>query len=78
MIGLTRKNGITVSLDAAYDIENETAEYCVTCRGARLCFPAFKDAAILYKSLCEEIETGCEMDERLATLEVRYGKKGVA
>lgn len=78
MISMTMVNGTTVRLDAAYDIEKETAEYSVTCRGARLCFPVFKDAAVLYKSLCEEIETGCEMDERLATPEVLYGKKGVA
>lgn len=77
MISLMSKNGITVRLDAAYDVEKETAEYRVTCKGVRLFFPVFKDAAVLYKALCEDIENGCEMGERLATLEALYGKKEV-
>ena len=78
MISLTMKNGITVRLDAAYDIEKETVEYRVTCGNARLYFPDFKDAAINFKSLREDIEKGGDMGERLATLKALYGKKGVA
>lgn len=77
MISLMSKNGITVRLDVACDVENETAEFRVTYGTTRLFFPVFKDAAIVYKSLCEDIENGCEMGERLATLEALYGKKEV-
>ena len=78
MISLTCRKGIKVRLDAAYDIEKETVEYRVTCGNARLYFPDFKDAAIHFKSLREEIEKGCDMGERLANLKALYGKKGVA
>ena len=79
MFSLTSENGISVRLDSAYDVENETAEYRVTCGKTRLFFPVFKDAAILFKSLREEIlNGGCEIGERLSALEAVYGKKGVA
>lgn len=77
MISLTSKNGITVRLDAEYDIEKEVAEYRVTYGNTRLFFPVFKDAAIIFKTLSEDVEKGCEMDESLATLEGLYGKKEV-
>ena len=77
MISLTSNNGISVRLDSAYDVENETAEYRVTCGKTKLSFPVFKDAAIVYKYLCEDIKNGGEMG-RLSALEAVYGKKEVA
>lgn len=76
MISLTSENGISVRLDSAYDMENETAEYRVICGKTKLSFPVFKDAAIVYKYLCEDIKNGCEMG-RLSALEAVYGKKEV-
>lgn len=78
MISLTRTNGITVRLDASYDVEAETVEYTVTCDSTRLYFGDFKRAAVLYKSLCEEIKMKCDMSGRLATLDEMYGRKEVA
>ena len=78
MISLTSENGISVRLDSAYDVENETAEYRVTCGKTKISFPVFKDAAILFKSLRKVIlNRGCEIGERLSALEAVYGKKEV-
>ena len=78
MISLTSENGISVRLDSAYDVENETAEYRVACGKTRLYFDDFKVAVSIFKSLREKIlNGGCEMGERLALLEALYGKKEV-
>lgn len=80
MISLTRVNGITVRLDAAYDVDKETAEYTVTCKGFRLVFGNFKEAAQIYKSICADVKEGREVVFRLAQLEYLFGetKKEVA
>lgn len=78
MISLTRMKGITIRLDARYDVEKETAEYVVNYDGTRLCFGDFKWAACLYKSLCAELKMGCKMEKRIAILKAMYGEKGVA
>lgn len=78
MISLTRENGVTVRLDAAYDVEKETAEFVVNYDGNRFYFAEFSKAAVLYKSLCKELEMGCKMEERIATLNYLYGRKEVA
>ena len=76
MISLTSENGISVRLDSAYDVQNETAEYRVACGKTRLYFDDFKEAASIFKSLREEILNGaCEMGERLSALEAVYGRK---
>ena len=78
MISLTSENGISVRLDSAYDVQNETAEYRVVCGRTRLYFDEFKEAASIFKSLREEIlNGGCEMGERLSALEAVYGRKEV-
>lgn len=69
MISLMRENGITVRLDAAYDVDKETAEYTVTCKGFRLVFGNFKDAAQIFKSICADVHEGREVVSRLANLE---------
>lgn len=69
MISLMRENGITVRLDAAYDVDKETAEYTVTCKGFRLVFGTFKDAAQIFKSICADVHDGREVVYRLAQLD---------
>jgi len=69
MISLMRENGVTVRLDAAYDVDKETAEYTVTCKGFRLVFGNFKEAAQIYKSICADVKDGREVVYRLAQLD---------
>ena len=78
MIALTRINGVTIRLDANYDVAAETAEFVVNYDGNRFYFAEFAKAAVLYKSLCKELEMGCKMGERIATLNNLYGRKEVA
>ena len=68
MVSLTRKNGVTVRLDAAFDVEKETARYSVTVCGAKalytkLEFGNFKSAAKVYKMLADAVENGVVNDE---------------
>lgn len=69
MISLMRENGVTVRLDSAYDVDKETAEYTVTCKGFRLVFGNFKDAAQIFKSICADVHEGREVAFRLAQLD---------
>lgn len=79
MIALTRINGVTIRLDANYDVAAETAEFVVNYDGNRFYFAEFAKAAVLYKSLCKELEMGCKTGEHtLATLNNLYGRKEVA
>lgn len=69
MIGLMRENGVTVRLDASYDVEKETAVFTLTCKGFRIDFYDFKDAAQIYKSICADVKEGREVCFRLAQLQ---------
>ena len=69
MISLTRKNGVTVRLDAAYDVEKETAVFTLTCEGFRIDFYDFKVAAQIYKSICADVKEGRKVCFRLALLQ---------
>ena len=75
MIAMCTKNGKMVRLSANYDFEKETASYEVTYEVTHLYFGDFKHAVILYKSLCKEVEMGCDMDKRMKTLVEMYGKE---
>ena len=75
MIGMTRVKGVTILLDADYDLDNDTATYRVTYDGTKLFFNNFRDASVLFKSLEKELEMGCDMDSRINTLVSMYGKE---
>ena len=75
MIRKKRVKGVTILLNADYDLENDTATYLVTYNGTKLFFRKFRDASVLFKSLGQEIEMGCDMDYRINTLVSMYGKE---
>ena len=76
MMSLTRENGVTIRLDAEYDVEKETARYTVSYNGTKMYFAEFQKAAMFYKSLCAELRMGCDMKVRIATMDKLYGKNG--
>lgn len=79
MIAITNKvrlNGAEVRLDSAYDVENETEMHAVECKGFRLEFGNFKEAARIYKSICSDLKDGREVTFRLARLEYLNGEEG--
>ena len=70
MVSLTRKNGVTVRLDAGFDVDKEMAEYSVTVSGTgalytKVCFGNFKSAAKTYKRLSQVAENGGDMNEAM-------------